>query len=239
MEVRSGATGCPGERSSGTARETSAPGPAAFRCGPHRAALSCQTVKVNHRRIAAEPDVWLAGHVTRLLTSAPGDPAYLHVPSRPESSKIRVGPTSGCSPVLSAKRLGAGQIILMGRHQAGTDLGRERGATTPRVGPSTSLTASDWWRAAAAPSERSARATWSTSSPARSTTPDNSQAGGSGKARTVESRRCMQTQNWDLSTSTSQPGKKGSKPCSISHRIADRLRHDHHARTTSRSTSAP
>ena len=36
---------------------------------------------------------------------------------------------SGCRAVLAAKRLGAEQIILMGRHKARTDLGREFGAT--------------------------------------------------------------------------------------------------------------
>ena len=35
----------------------------------------------------------------------------------------------GLLAVLSAKRLGAEQIILMGRHKARTDLGREFGAT--------------------------------------------------------------------------------------------------------------
>ncbi|WP_082098879.1 zinc-binding dehydrogenase [Demequina iriomotensis] len=35
----------------------------------------------------------------------------------------------GLSAVLAAKRMGADQIILMGRHQARTDLGREWGAT--------------------------------------------------------------------------------------------------------------
>ena len=43
----------------------------------------------------------------------------------------------------------------------------------------------------------------------------------------------------DLSTSNSQPGEDGSKPCSASQRDATRLRHDHHARITSRSTSVP
>ena len=43
----------------------------------------------------------------------------------------------------------------------------------------------------------------------------------------------------DLSTSNSAPGEDGSKPCSISQRAAFRLRHDHHARITSRSTSVP
>lgn len=43
----------------------------------------------------------------------------------------------------------------------------------------------------------------------------------------------------DLSTSTSQPGANGSKPCSISQRTPSRLRNDHHARITSRSTSMP
>ena len=43
----------------------------------------------------------------------------------------------------------------------------------------------------------------------------------------------------DLSTSNSAPGEDGSKPCSISQRAAPRLRHDHHARITSRSTSVP
>jgi threonine dehydrogenase-like Zn-dependent dehydrogenase len=37
--------------------------------------------------------------------------------------------TVGLLVVLSAKRLGAEQIILMGRHKARTDLGREFGAT--------------------------------------------------------------------------------------------------------------
>jgi threonine dehydrogenase-like Zn-dependent dehydrogenase len=35
----------------------------------------------------------------------------------------------GLSAVLAAKRLGAEQIILMGRHEQRTDLGREFGAT--------------------------------------------------------------------------------------------------------------
>jgi hypothetical protein len=43
----------------------------------------------------------------------------------------------------------------------------------------------------------------------------------------------------DLSTSTSQPGANGSKPCPASQRTTSRLRSDHHARITSRSTSLP
>jgi len=43
----------------------------------------------------------------------------------------------------------------------------------------------------------------------------------------------------DLSTSTSQPGADGSKPCSTSQRTPSRLRSDHHARIRSRSTSVP
>jgi hypothetical protein len=43
----------------------------------------------------------------------------------------------------------------------------------------------------------------------------------------------------DFNTSNSQPGEDGSKPCSISQRAASRLRNDHHARITSRSTSVP
>ena len=43
----------------------------------------------------------------------------------------------------------------------------------------------------------------------------------------------------DLSTSNSAPGEDGSKPCSISQRAASRLRQDHQARITSRSTSVP
>ncbi len=39
------------------------------------------------------------------------------------------------------------------------------------------------------------------------------------------------------STSTSQPGAAGSKPWSASQRMSTRLRSDHHARITSRSTS--
>lgn len=42
-----------------------------------------------------------------------------------------------------------------------------------------------------------------------------------------------------FSTSISQPGAAGSKPCSISQRTARRLRNDHHAWITLRSTSAP
>lgn len=42
-----------------------------------------------------------------------------------------------------------------------------------------------------------------------------------------------------LSTSTSQPGAKGSKPCSTSQRTISRLRNDHHAWITSRSMSVP
>lgn len=42
-----------------------------------------------------------------------------------------------------------------------------------------------------------------------------------------------------LSTSTSQPAANGSKPCSASQRTTSRLRSDHHARITSRSTSVP
>jgi hypothetical protein len=52
--------------------------------------------------------------------------------------------------------------------------------------------------------------------------------------RRNEHRHCA-----PLSTSNSQPGEEGSKPCSISHRAATRLRSDHHARITSRSTWAP
>jgi hypothetical protein len=49
----------------------------------------------------------------------------------------------------------------------------------------------------------------------------------------------VQPHSRDLSTSNSQPGEDGSKPCSISQRAARRLRNDHHARITSRSTSVP
>ena len=51
--------------------------------------------------------------------------------------------------------------------------------------------------------------------------------------------RLVQPHIPDLSTSNSAPGEDGSKPCSISQRAATRLRHDHHARITSRSTSVP
>jgi hypothetical protein len=51
--------------------------------------------------------------------------------------------------------------------------------------------------------------------------------------------RLVQPHIMDLSTSNSAPGEDGSKPCSISQRAATRLRHDHHARITSRSTSVP
>lgn len=43
----------------------------------------------------------------------------------------------------------------------------------------------------------------------------------------------------DLSTSTSQPGANGSKPCSINQRTISRLRNDHHAWITSRSMDVP
>src|SRR6266496_4182880 len=42
----------------------------------------------------------------------------------------------------------------------------------------------------------------------------------------------VQPHSRDLSTSTSQPGEDGSKPCSTSQRTASRLRNDHHARIT-------
>jgi hypothetical protein len=45
--------------------------------------------------------------------------------------------------------------------------------------------------------------------------------------------------NWDLSTSNSQPGAAGSKPCSTNHRTATKQRNDHHPLITSRSTSVP
>jgi threonine dehydrogenase-like Zn-dependent dehydrogenase len=49
---------------------------------------------------------------------------------RPGSTVTVIGDGAvGLLAVLSAKRLGAEQIILMGRHQARTDLGREFGAT--------------------------------------------------------------------------------------------------------------
>ena len=51
--------------------------------------------------------------------------------------------------------------------------------------------------------------------------------------------RLVQPHIMDLSTSNSAPGEDGSKPCSISQRAATRLRHDHHARITSRSMSVP
>jgi D-arabinose 1-dehydrogenase-like Zn-dependent alcohol dehydrogenase len=48
----------------------------------------------------------------------------------PDTSVTVIGDGAvGLLAVLSAKRLGAEQIILMGRHQARTDLGREFGAT--------------------------------------------------------------------------------------------------------------
>ncbi len=42
-----------------------------------------------------------------------------------------------------------------------------------------------------------------------------------------------------FSTSNSQPGAEGSKPCCTSQRDASRLRSDHQARISSRSTSPP
>ncbi len=51
--------------------------------------------------------------------------------------------------------------------------------------------------------------------------------------------RLVQPHIPDLSTSNSAPGEDGSKPRSISQRAATRLRHDHHAWITSRSTSVP
>jgi len=55
----------------------------------------------------------------------------------------------------------------------------------------------------------------------------------------TRSCRLVQAHIRDLSTSNSQPGEFGSKPCSISQRETSRLRSDHHARITSRSTSVP
>jgi hypothetical protein len=49
----------------------------------------------------------------------------------------------------------------------------------------------------------------------------------------------VQTHSRDLSTANSHPGADGSKPCSINQRAATKLRSDHHARITSRSTSVP
>src|SRR4051812_19236715 len=51
--------------------------------------------------------------------------------------------------------------------------------------------------------------------------------------------RAVQPHIRDLSTSNSQPGEDGSKPCSTSQRKASRLRSDHQARITSRSASVP
>jgi hypothetical protein len=51
--------------------------------------------------------------------------------------------------------------------------------------------------------------------------------------------RPAQPHSRDLSTSNSQPGADGSKPCSTSQRATSRLRNDHHARITSRSMSVP
>ena len=59
------------------------------------------------------------------------------------------------------------------------------------------------------------------------------------RARRARGSCGPQSHIMDLSTSNSAPGEDGSKPCSISQRAATRLRHDHHARITSRSTSVP
>jgi hypothetical protein len=48
----------------------------------------------------------------------------------------------------------------------------------------------------------------------------------------------VESHSRDLSTLTSQPGKDGSKPSSTSKRTASRLRNDHYARITSRSTTS-
>jgi hypothetical protein len=58
-------------------------------------------------------------------------------------------------------------------------------------------------------------------------------------AEDEEILRLVQPHIRDLSTSNSQPGEDGSKPCSTSQRTTRRLRNDHHARITSRSTSVP
>jgi hypothetical protein len=69
---------------------------------------------------------------------------------------------------------------------------------------------------------------------------DDSPSSGLRRTRSAESTIPIdQPHIWDRSTSNSQPGEDGSKPCSISHRAATRLRSDHQARITSRSTSAP
>jgi threonine dehydrogenase-like Zn-dependent dehydrogenase len=71
----------------------------------------------------------------------------------------------GLSAVLAAKRLRAERIILMGRHQARTDLGREFGAPTscrsaamrasPRSGSSPAVTVPTPCSGASAPGRRS------------------------------------------------------------------------------------
>lgn len=68
---------------------------------------------------------------------------------------------------------------------------------------------------------------------------DRGRAPGAGRATRAHGDAPAQPHSTDLSTSTSQPGAVGSKPCSTSQRTPSRLRNDHHARITSRSTSVP
>ena len=65
-------------------------------------------------------DVFLTGHHAAVN-------GRRRTPARPSRSSATA--PSACSAVLAAKRLGAEQIILMGRHKDRTDLGREFGAT--------------------------------------------------------------------------------------------------------------
>jgi hypothetical protein len=66
-------------------------------------------------------------------------------------------------------------------------------------------------------------------------------AGQCGELEDASSARveAVQHHSRDVSTSTSRPGRHGSKPCSTSQRTASRHRNDDQARTTSRSTSVP
>lgn len=71
------------------------------------------------KSLLALSDVYLTGyHAAYMAEIKPG-----------QSVTVIGDGAVGLSAVLAAKRMGAGQIILMGRHKARTDLGREWGAT--------------------------------------------------------------------------------------------------------------
>lgn len=83
-------------------------------------------VKLPH----TEDDDLLASFLTLSDVFATGHHAAVKAGVNERTTVTVIGDGAvGLSAVLAAKRLGAEQIVLMGRHQARTDLGREFGAT--------------------------------------------------------------------------------------------------------------